>query len=545
MSQSPGNGPGKILLIELTPTVPNLGRFIVMPRYGLLTIAAILAEKTGYEVRMLFEPYVGGIDPERVASEEPRFLLVNGLTTTAGENEEFLERFREISGGSVPVIAGGEHATMYPEEAKRYADYILAYEADETILQLLAALEERDPISRESLLSQIPGLHYRDLSGRWRFNRDAARIRAIDYRLDFTVVPGSERAASRFRTAHVPIQTSRGCRFSCTFCSWISLYGKAGYVVRPVEDVVYDILHTIEYTGVRNFIVTDNLFAGDVAYTEELMHRILQAFEGRSDRPRFTVLARADQFAGGNGALPEQTIRLLARGGVSSVSLGLESISSRSLFQMKKRAGLPEYHTAAECLRRNGIGILATFVTGFDGDRYEDVVNISEFGHRLGLFTIQPYARAITPGTIDEVLAEHRLIPGPLNKYRNGHCVISLTAQMLPSELQQGIFEAAFRFHRMGDGKRKPALRAFQHIWAAIQPHYRALQRLEREVWIPEGIYRRNGDGYLLHEKTLQAITEDEERYRAYADTAGRIFREEEEAASAKAAPLRLVKSTA
>ena len=46
--------------------------------------------------------------------------------------------------------------------------------------------------------------------------------------------------------------------------------------------------------------MTDNLFAGDVAYTEELMYRILHAFEGRRDRPAFTVLARADQFVGGN-----------------------------------------------------------------------------------------------------------------------------------------------------------------------------------------------------------------------------------------------------
>jgi radical SAM superfamily enzyme YgiQ (UPF0313 family) len=545
MPQSPANSLGKILLIELNPTVPNLGRFIVMPRYGLLTIASILAERTGYEVKLLFEPYAGPIDGERIAREEPRFVLVNGLTSAAPDNERVVGSLRELLGDEIPVIAGGEHATMYPDEAKRYADYVLGFEGDETIVLLLEALEEKDPVSRDSMLSQIPGLLSRDLSGKWRFNRAEKRVQEIDYRYDFSVVPGSESAAERFRTAHIPLQTSRGCKFSCSFCSWISLYGKAGYILRPVDDVLHDILHTIAYTGVRNFIVVDNLFAGDVAYTEELMNGILRAFEGRSDKPRLTVLSRADQFAGGNGSIPEKTVRLMSKGGVANVSLGLESISSRSLLQMRKRSGLQEYHAAAECLRRNGIGMLATFVAGFDGDSYTDVVNIAEFGERLGLFTIQPYARGITPGTIDEILSGSRLIPRRLNKYFNGHCVSVLPAQMLPSDLQRGIFEAAFRFHRMGEGKRKPALRVFQFLWNAIQPHYRGLLRLEREVLVAEGIYRQNGAGYLLNEKNLHALTEDEDRYRSYAEKAETIFLEADRVGSGKVIPIRTVDSIA
>lgn len=545
MALSPANSLGKILLIELTPTVPNLGRFIVMPRYGLLAIASILAERTDYEIKLLFEPYVGAIDAERVAQEEPSYILINGLTTSAHDNERFLESFRERLGEKVPIITGGEHATMFPEEARSYADYILGYEGDETVVLLLEALEEKDPVSRDSMLSQIPGLHYRDLSGKWRFNGDPVRIERIDYRYDFSIVPGSESAGGRFRTAHIPLQTSRGCKFSCSFCSWISLYGKAGYRLRPIDDVLHDILHTVAYTGVRNFIVTDNLFAGDVAYTEELMHRILRAFEGRSDKPRLTVLCRGDQFAGGDDSIPEKTVRLMARGGVTNVSLGLESISSRSLLQMRKRSGLQEYHAAAECLRRNGIGMLATFVAGFDGDSYEDVVNIAEFGERLGLFTIQPYARSISPGTIDDVLSGSRNIPGGLNKYRNGHAVNILPYQMLPSELQRAIFEASFRFHGGKDVTKKSALRVFRIIWGGLKPHYEGLVRLERDVLIPEGIYRQNGSGYVLSEKNLYALTEDEDRYRSYAEKAEAIFLEADRVVSGQVIPIHTVKSIA
>jgi radical SAM superfamily enzyme YgiQ (UPF0313 family) len=299
-----------------------------------------------------------------------------------------------------------------------------------------------------------------------------------------------------------------------------------------VEDVLHDILHAVEYTGIRNFVVSDNLFGGDSAYTEGLMDRIIRAFEGRADKPLFTVLCRADQFAGEAGSLPETTIRLMARAGVNNVSLGLESISTRSLIQMRKKSDLHTYHAASECLRRNGIGMLATFVAGFDGDSYEDVVNISEFGERIGLFTVQVYGRGIMPGTVDEILSGHRNIPGRLDKYVNGHAVNILPALMLPSDLQRAIFEAAFRFHGRED--RKPALRAFRIIWRGIRPHYEALLRLEREILVPEGIYKPSGAGYRLNDKALHAMTEDEERYRAFAGKSGAIFREAERARPAR-----------
>lgn len=534
MSAIGRSGRGKVLAIELFPSVPNLGRFIVMPRYGLLTVASIVADRTDYDVKFLFEPYVGKLNAEVVEREEPRFLLVNGLTTSAHDNERFLRSVRERLKKAVPVIAGGEHATMFPEDAKGYADYILAYEGDDTVVPLLAALEEEDPLARESLLSQIPGLHYRDLSGKWRFNRVPARVERIDYRYDFSIVPGAETAGCRFRTAHMPLQTSRGCRFCCSFCTWIGLYGKSGYVVRPIDDVVHDIAHTIEYTGVTNFMVADNLFAGDAAYAEELLGSIAGTFERAPRKPRFTVLCRADQFAGGPAALPDRVVRLMARAGVCAVSLGLESISSRSLLQMRKRSTLEQYYAAAERLRRQGIGMLATFVAGFDGDTYEDVVNIAEFGERLGLFTVQVYARSIAPDTVDDYLSERRNMPGGLHKYRNGHAVNIFPALMLPSDLQRAMFEASFRFHKRDDPGRKLALRAFHAIWNALAPHYEGLVRIERELLIPTGIYRPSGSGYLLDEKVLDSLAEDAERYRAFADRCGEIFAEADRAAGGR-----------
>ncbi|OGQ00218.1 MAG: hypothetical protein A2Z40_05240 [Deltaproteobacteria bacterium RBG_19FT_COMBO_60_16] len=516
---------GKVLLIELTPTVPNLGRYIVMPRFGLLAIASILAEKTGYEVKLLFEPYLGTIDADRIVREDPKYILVNGLTTSAFDNKAFLSSLRERLGSRVPVIAGGGHASMFPDDARRYADFVLLYEGDETVVSLLSALEEDDAGERDQKLGSIPGLLFRDSAGVWRRNAGIRRVEKIDYRYDFRVVAGAENAVSRFRLSQIPLQTSRGCKHYCSFCSWISLYGKVGYYLRPVADVLHDVSHAIEYTGIRSFMVTDNLFGGNVAYAEELLGRIAERFEREEKKPVFTVLCRADQFFGERGVFSDKLLALMRRAGVTHVSLGLESLSPKSLVQMRKKSDVPQFLAAADRLNRNGFHIAATFVAGFDGDEYEDVVEIGRFSRRIGCFTIQVYARNIAPGTLDDMLADFRIIPGCMDKYRNGHTVNIFPSRMLPSTLQKAIFEAGTLFYDDKDPQKRLVGRVYRQVWNGIRPHYEALRRLEDEILLPERIYVcEGGNGYRLKDKSLRAVMEDPVRLGAMEKRIRSIF---------------------
>jgi hypothetical protein len=87
MSGSTGARGEKVFLIELSPSVPNLGKFIVMPRYGMLAIASILSERTDFDVSL---SAVHREDRYRkIAREEPWYIPVNGITSTADRNEEF------------------------------------------------------------------------------------------------------------------------------------------------------------------------------------------------------------------------------------------------------------------------------------------------------------------------------------------------------------------------------------------------------------------------------------------------------------------------
>jgi len=166
-------------------------------------------------------------------------------------------------------------------------------------------------------------------------------------------------------------------------------------------------------------------------------------------------------------------------------------------------------------------------------------VNISEFSDRFGLFTSQVYARSITTGTVDDHLNGQRILHGALDRYKNGHGVWFMPTQMLPSELQHAIFESCFRFHKKGGASRKLALRAFQSIWAGMQPHYEALRRIEREILVPDGIYRENvTGGYTLQSKVLNALYMNEERYGDFQARGARIFREAEPARGKSPVPV-------
>jgi hypothetical protein len=186
-----------------------------------------------------------------------------------------------------------------------------------------------------------------------------------------------------------------------------------------------------------------------------------------------------------------------------------------------------KYLAAAGTLRRHGINYLGTFVAGFDEDTHADIAGIADFAEKLGLFTIQIYARAVAPGTTDMILHGRRMIPGRLNKYANGHGAWILPSLMLPSQLQETIFNATLKFHQ-GVPSRAPARRVFSTIWDRLQPHQNALKRIEKDVLLPLGIYRQIKQGFHIDEDRLNRVCEEPDTYARYAAACSRIFRETE-----------------
>jgi len=495
-----------------------------MPRSGLLTIASILAERTSHEVELLFEPYVGDVDPRDIARKAPEYVLVNGLSTTALQTRLFIERLRNLTETPVIVIAGGEHATMFPRDARTYADFVLRWEGDVSVTALLKTLDQRDRQRQDEKLAVIPGLVWEDTAGCEQENPVGDRVQPIDYRYDFSVVPGASGAHSRFRLSQLPLQTSRGCLYSCSFCSWLGLFGKGGYIVRPIEDVVHDIRHGMDYTGITSFMIVDNLFGGNLEYTEELLGEVVQAFEARHVRPTFTVLCRADQFTAGPRVFSNSLLGLMRRAGVRNISLGIESVREKSLVSMRKGSDLALYRAAAKRLHQFGFNIDATYVTGYGDETVQDVLSIAEFSREIGCFGIQVYAYGITPGALDARKNAHLQIPYSWTPFTNGHAVTTLPRKMLPSILQRSIFDTARSFFDQPGPEKRLIGRIYRKIERGFEPYRMALEEIERDVLLPMKIYKQGRDGFVLDEERLLEVTDDEQLFDDYSSKIREAF---------------------
>lgn len=174
------------------------------PGLGLTMVAALCPPDADISI----------VDDEREAiayGASADLVGISLLTSNANRGYEIAREFRVLG---VPVVLGGMHVTACPEEAGREADAIVVGEAEDTWPGLLRDFEAGAlrKVYRSSNSSDLAGLPVprRDL------------LRKEDYITVNTV------------------QATRGCPFSCEFCSITALFG-ARTRCRPVEEVIEEI----------------------------------------------------------------------------------------------------------------------------------------------------------------------------------------------------------------------------------------------------------------------------------------------------------------
>ena len=298
------------------------------------------------------------------------------------------------------VIAGGPHASFWPDEALTCFDAVVIGEAESVWEQVLADAAEghlqKKYIGEPQALDGLPTPRYDLLSPRFFVRR--------------------------------VVQATRGCPFFCSFCSVPSV--NPGFRARPVDEVLRD----VEYNNFSHWwqrkvvwFWDDNLTAKR-AYIKDLLREMIPLKKWWLTQASMDI------------AKDPELLDLMQASGCIGVFLGIESFGLESLKAANKRQNKVEYYqTCIQALHDHGIAVMAGFIAGFDGDSPQAIVDMADHLYEVGVDV--PFLSVLTPykGTplYNQLQSQERLLPGRGWQFYNGYNVAFRPRDMSPEELLQ------------------------------------------------------------------------------------------------------------
>lgn len=408
----------KIVLIEPQSKEDHVYKHVRMPRLGLPILGTQLKE-AGYRVEL----YMGTGD----SLPWPKILDAGlvGISTTTATCREAYQIAGMLRSFEIPVVIGGIHASFLPDEALQFADFVVRGEAEYNFLPLVKSIESgRPPLD-------IPGISY------WRdgepvHNPDQAE--KVD--MDSYPIPDLNLLERASKMRSIPVMTSRGCPFDCTFCCVTKMFGRR-YRHRCSESILQELA---AYEGKHIFFCDDN-FTAAPHLTKELLRGIID----RGIRLKgWGAQVRVD------AARDDELLDLMRRSGCSIVYIGFESINPETLKAYNKQQTVEDIKEAISRFHQYGIRIHGMFVFGGDADTADTIRQTADFALEARIDTIQFMVLTPMPGTpfFDRLEKEDRILTYDWSLY-DGHHTVFKPVLMTAEELQAETVKALKRFYAL------------------------------------------------------------------------------------------------
>ncbi len=346
-----------------------------------------------FKLGFLNLPYIAAVTPRDVEikivdeayeaidfDERVDLVGITAQTPVAPRAYQIASEFRRRG---VPVVMGGVHASMLPEEAIQYVDSVVIGEGEISWPRVIEDFKrgELKPFYRPTAKVNIKELPFprRDLLN---------------------------------GTHYFPLkllETSRGCPHKCDFCGVSKFFGNR-YRNRPMQEINRELRMLFPNGSAMNPIGKRflSLISKDLPYF--LKRRLLYIIDSnvvpnrRFAKELFTALKEYDLLWWGHAPVSvgydEDLLKLFSESGCVALNIGFESLSSKNLMAMKKGFNQPNrYEEAIVRIHDHGIGIMGTFIVGLDDDDETVFDQITNFVIQNKLDWALTFIMAPCPGT--------------------------------------------------------------------------------------------------------------------------------------------------
>ncbi len=358
-------------------------------------------------------------------------ILTGGVTGQYGAIRDVIENAKRIKPELIIIVGGGiiTSAPYEAMEALEYVDYGVIGEGEAIVCELCAALEN------EGAVEDVPGIIYRPI----RKKNDSAlnvhgQQKPCVYRRTEADVPEVDIASLPFpdyegigfdrllyavpdtlgmsEEKTLPIVTSRGCPFKCTFC-----YQPDGqkYRQRPLDSIFEEIDHVVKRYGVRYLCIVDELFGVKKERVKEFCRRI------KPYGLPWTATFRIPQITA-------ELVGILRDANCYTVSLGIESMDDAVLESMKKKITREQIEQGLRLIYQAGMGIQGILIFGDPAETVETAANTLNWWKDNIQYDLQLSAVITYPGTpIYEYAVREGIIKDPVNYIREGCPLVRLS----------------------------------------------------------------------------------------------------------------------
>lgn len=331
---------------------------------GIGYLASYISRNNNIDVKILDT----GVSTEKEIDEflecEYEALGISVTSRTYSEAINISRKFKELH-SNTPIIFGGPHVSIMMSDilSDPVIDLAVYGEGEITLDEIVNLIKQGNCLSNYEALAKIDGLIFRKGSD-IVVNSPRELIRDLDS-LPF---PAHHLFPLNRYEGKIPMITSRGCPFACSFCASSQIWNRK-WRPRSPKNIIEEIKYIIKEIGTYPIDFHDDSFNIDLkrveAFCDEFMASNLKV-------PWAVRGIRADKIT-------EHIVEKMRTAGCTHLAIGVESANPQILERIGKKETPEQIANGIKILRSAGIKVTGQFMIGNPGETLETVQESIDF----------------------------------------------------------------------------------------------------------------------------------------------------------------------